>query len=478
MSKLSRHLDEYLAFDATAQATALRRGEMSAVEATRLQLEAIDRLDPSLNAYVTVTADRAMSDAVAADGRLRSSDADSSPAPFLGVGVSFKDVVDVAGIATTHSCKLLRENIAESDSPVVESILTAGFSVLGKTNVPEFCTSMTDSELNGICRNPWDLDRTPGGSSGGAAAAVSAGLCAVAHGTDGAGSIRVPAAFCGVVGFKGTRGLLTAGPERGTAYYGCSEDGVLTRSVRDAAALLDEMSGGRWGPTRDRSHLAALDDQPRPLRIAVCTEAPVGAVDPECASAATETAEVLESMGHHVVDAAPAWMTMLAVADAPLTVPGMAALVAADQVDALEPRNRPVHQRLASMTVVEHADWVERARGATRDFARFWDDVDILVTPSCGVVAPPIDFAPWDQTPDEHRATFGSFPNFAIAFNLSGQPAVSLPLAQHSSGLPIGVQLAGRHLSEATLLQVAAQLEIALPWHHRRPSVSARPGLL
>ncbi len=163
--------------------------------------------------------------------------------PFLGVPISIKDVIDAAGLPTTHSSKVLADHMATADDPLVERLRHAGFVVLGKSNVPEFCTSMTSSELNGICRNPWDTDRTPGGSSGGAAAGLAAALCAVAHGTDGAGSVRVPASFCGLVGVKPTRGLVGFGPERGNAYYQTSVDGILSHSVRDAAGLLDVYVG-------------------------------------------------------------------------------------------------------------------------------------------------------------------------------------------------------------------------------------------
>lgn len=461
-----------LSLDATAQAAEIRAGTVSATELTLAYLEAIERVDDSLRSYVAVTAEEALAGARDADTRLHGHETDHPLPPFLGTTASFKDVVDVAGVATTQSCKLLVDHVPEADAPIVERFRAGGFVVLGKTNVPEFCTTMTDSELNGTCRNPWDLERTPGGSSGGAAAALSAGLCALAHGTDGAGSVRVPASYCGLVGMKATRGLLSPGPEAGNAYYGTSEDGVLTRSVRDLAGMLDVMTAGAWSPASDRSHLDALTSDPGRLRVAVCVEPPMGTADPECAAAASETGALLESLGHAVVEATPEWATILAVADGPGGVPGMAGDVALDDIDHLEPRNRPLLQRLTALTVIDHAAWVDRARVATREFCRFWGDIDILVTPTCGITAPSVSYATWDQTPEEHLTTFMSFPNFAQPFNLSGQPAVSLPLATHSSGLPIGVQLVARHLEEPTLVALAAQLETARPWSHRRPAMA------
>src|SRR3954451_15904091 len=233
-------VDQAMLFeDATAQATALRDGRVSSVELTSAYLDRIDEIDDVLRSYVTVDREGALAQARAADDRRAAGD----HAPFLGVTLSIKDVEDVAGLPTTHSCRALVDHLAAADSPIVRRFRDAGFVIAGKTNVPEFCTTMTSSDLNGICRNPWDLDRTPGGSSGGAAAALAAGLCAASHGTDGAGSVRGPAAFCGLVGIKPSRGAIDFGTEEGPAYFGTTVNGVLTRSVRDAAALLDVMTG-------------------------------------------------------------------------------------------------------------------------------------------------------------------------------------------------------------------------------------------
>lgn len=245
------------------------------------------------------------------DGRRRSGGG-ADFRPFEGVTLSIKDVEDVAGLPTTHSCEALAGNVAANDGPVVRRLRDGGFAVLGKTNVPEFCSDMTVSKLNGRCRNPWDLSRTPGGSSGGAAAAVAAGLCAVAHGTDGAGSVRVPAAWCGLVGLKPSRGLVAFGPEEGPAYFGMSGPGVLSRSVRDAAACLDVLAPtGPWTPGRGRSFAEAAREDGDRLRIGVCTTPPMGVVEPDCAGAADDVAHLLEALGHHVEPATPAWDVIL-----------------------------------------------------------------------------------------------------------------------------------------------------------------------
>ena len=447
--------------DAVAQASAIRNGAVSATELLDEYLGRIDELDGLLRAYVTVDVEGARAAARQADAMIASQATDDLP-PFLGVCISVKDVVDVTGLPTTHSCKVLVDNVAQRDDRVVARFRDAGFIILGKTNVPEFCTSMTSSEINGVCRNPWDMERTPGGSSGGAAAALAAALCAVAHGTDGAGSVRVPASFCGLVGLKPTRGVGFE-VEEGNPYYGTSVDGTMTRSVRDAAAMLNVL--GVRGTD-------AAGSEPAQLRVAVSTTAPFGEVDRECAHAALQVGETLESLGHIVDARTPNWMTILVAAAGPMSVPGAAALVRHDQRDLLEPRNRPVLDALASLTVVEHARWVDLVRDAARDFMEFWADVDVLITPTSGILPPSVSWAPWDQTPEEHMATFSTFPNFAHPFNLSGQPALSVPVACSDGDLPIGVQLAGRRHDEATLLRIGAELESAMPWAGRRPALN------
>jgi amidase len=444
--------------DATGQAEAITSGEVSAVELVEAYLARIDELDDQVRAYVSVDGDRARDAARNVD----------RSATFAGVALSIKDVEDVVGLPTTHSCGLLADHVAESDGPVVRRFREGGFALLGKTNVPEFCTDMTTSRLNGIARNPFDLDRTPGGSSGGAAAALAAGMCAIAHGTDGAGSVRGPAAFCGLVGLKPSRGLVTFGPTEGPAYFGTTVPGILSRSVRDAAAALDVLApNGTWTPRRDRPFRDAVDGDPEPLRIAISTTAPMGVVEPGCVTATDDVGRLLESLGHDVDKATPPWDVILAASLGPMEVPGAAALVALDALGELEPRNRPLVEGLAQLTVLDHYRWVETVRAASANFLEFWRSYDVLVTPTMGMVAPPVEWAKWDDEPVAHMTRFMSFPSFAQPFNVSGQPAISLPLGWSSDGLPIGIQLAGRPLEESLLLRLGAQLEQAAPWMDR-----------
>ena len=457
-------MTELLWEDATAQVAAMRAGEVRAVELIEAYLGRIDALDGVVRAYVDVDPALALDAARAADRRRTDG---AATAPLDGVAVSVKDVEDVAGLRTTHSCELLADHRATADGPVAARLRSGGFVPIGKSNVPEFCSDMTTSKLNGTSRNPWDLDRTPGGSSGGAAAARAAGMCAVAHGTDGAGSVRVPASFCGLVGIKPTRDLVTFGPDEGNAFFGCAEPGLLTRTVRDLAAALDVLAPRRgWTPSRSRPFADEPGAPVTPVQVGVCTSFLLGEVDPACAAAADDAARLLESLGHHVVDASPRWEVLFG-AVGPLEVPSMAALVDVEQAELVEPRNRAGVRDLAGRTVLEHHRWVEAVRTASREFTALWEEIDVLVTPTCGVLPPAADWARWDDDPSAHMDRFAAFPNFAQPFNISGQPAVSLPLGQSPEGLPIGVQLAARKLEEGLLLRLGAQLEEAQPWAHR-----------
>jgi Asp-tRNA(Asn)/Glu-tRNA(Gln) amidotransferase A subunit family amidase len=215
----------------------------------------------------------------------------------------------------------------------------------------------------------------------------------------------------------------------------------------------------------------AWQEEPGSLRIAVSTTPPMGETEAACAEATTAVADVLASLGHQVESRTPDWNAILVAALGPMNVPGPAGAVGLDQLQLVEPRNRPLVERGATYTVVEHAQWVELCRAASLEFLRFWDDIDVLLTPTCGMLPPSVDWAPWNQSPEEHMTTFMTFPNFAQPFNLSGQPALSLPLAWSDDGLPIGMQLAGRRFEEATLLRLAGQLEQARPWADRRPAL-------
>jgi amidase len=459
-------MDEHIWLDATGQAEAIRAGEVSAVELLEAHFRRIGDLNGDLRALVSLDEAGALAQARTIDEQHRA-DPQSLPA-FAGVPLSIKDTDDVAGLPTTQSCELLSKNVAPVDGPVVRRLRTSGAAIVGKSHVPEFCSTLTNSRLFGICRNPWDLARTAGGSSGGAAAALAAGLCAISHGTDGAGSVRAPASWCGLVGVKPTRRLVTFGPEEDPVCYQSSVHGVLVRSVRDAAAMLDVLAPpGPWTPVRPGRYVDEAQIPPDQLRVAVSTRFPMGAVDPEVASAVRDAGRLVEALGHVVSEADPAWEVVLAAAGLPLSAPHISRYVSLDQIDRLEPRNQSALRREAEMTVLDFFRLAETARGASRRFVEFWEDVDVLLTPTVGIVAPPVDWARWDQDAAAHLQTFATLPNFAHPFNITGQPALSLPLGWSASGMPIGVQLVGRRLEEAVVLRLAAQIETASPWLER-----------
>lgn len=459
--------------DALGQAEAIRTGEVSAVELLQTYLTRIGTFNERLRAYAAVDEAGAMRAAAAVDAQRRH---DPALLPlFAGVPLSIKDTDDVAGLPTTQSCEVLAEHVATRDSPIVSLLRSSGAIIVGKSHIPEFCTTITNSRMYGSCRNPWDTERTAGGSSGGAASALAAGLCALSHGTDGAGSIRAPASWCGLVGVKPSRRLVSFGPDIDSPFYESSVHGVLVRSVRDAAAMLDVLAPpGPWTPSRTRSFTAEIQHAPQPLRVAVSTRYPVGVVEGEVVAAVEDAARLVESLGHRIHTADPAWGRVLAAAALPMSMPHIAKHVALEDVERLEPRNRPTLQYEASLNVLQYYRTVEAARVASREFLRFWDDIDVLLTPAVGMVAPSIDWAPWDQDTQAHRRSFSTLANFAHPFNITGQPALSLPLGWSKAGLPIGVQLAARHLGEATLLQLAAQIEAAAPWLERITAAGRR----
>lgn len=464
-------MSELIWRDALAQAGAIRSGEISAVELTGAYLDRIDRLDCTLRAFVAVDREGALKAAEEVDARQRRDP--GSLSPFSGIPMSIKDTDDVRGMPTTHSCAVLADHIAAEDDPIVTRFRSSGAIMLGKSNLPEFCSSITNSRLNGSCRNPWNLSRTAGGSSGGAGAALAAGLCAVSHGTDGGGSVRTPASWCGVVGIKPTRGLVTFGPELDHPSYGTSSHGVLTRSMRDMAAMLDVIAPeGTWTPWRPRSFAEEIGRPAERLRIGLCSSYPAGEIQTEVASAVEFAGRLAEALGHSVEWVQPAWETMLS-AMVPMAAPGIANRVDVADIDRLEPRNQAMLRYELELTVLDHYRMIERTRAARLEFLRLWSDIDVLITPVAGIVAPPAEWAWWDQTPEDHRRRFAEYANFAHPINLSGQPAISLPLVWSDAGLPIGVHLIGAPLAEATILRLGAQLEEAEPWLEKMASVSS-----
>jgi amidase len=459
-------VDELAFAPALELAARVRANEVAPHELAELYRARIERLDPQLNAFVT------LADEPQPDG-----DAESR---FYGVPLPVKDLTETAGMRTTYSCKAFAQNVPTVDASVVRRLREAGFTIIGKTNTPEFGTiGMTESELNGDCRNPWDTTRTPGGSSGGAAAAVAAGLAPLAHASDGGGSIRIPASCCGLFGIKPSRGRVSPAPFV-SGSLGLGTSGPLAHTVRDAAALLDVMSGNEPGdmyvaPQPERPFLDEADQAPGRLRVAVTTEPPIAVpVDPACAAAARDAGELLSELGHDVVDATPPWQSDEMIAHFIRIWQTGPATAGVDDLSLLEPINRMLAEDARSTPSPQYVASVMQLQQHTRRVLPFWAEVDVLVTPTLALKPVPIGWTWADADGDPYRA-FASqwlWTPFTAIVNVTGQPAASVPLHWSDDGLPIGVQLIGRPFGEATLIRLAAQLEEARPWAGRRPPVS------
>ena len=463
-------MSDDLAFaPALDQAARIRAGEVTPVELTELYLERIERLDPELSSFVTVDADGALASARApADG------------PFSGVPIPIKDLTATAGLRTTYSSKQFADHVPDFDTAVVRRIREAGFVIVGKTNTPEFGTiAMTESELNGDCRNPWDVSRTPGGSSGGAACAVAAGLAPIAHASDGGGSIRIPASCCNLFGLKPSRGRISPAPY-GSGSLGLGTSGPIARTVRDAAALLDVMAGYEPGdfyvaPAPERPFLAEAGADPGRLRIAVTTDPPVDVpVDPACRAAVAAAAVLLGELGHDVIEATPAWRTDDAIEQFTRIWQIGPAVSGVDDLSLLEPLNRMLAENARTTTSPEAATAVMRLQALTRQIVAFWSDIDVVVTPTLALPPVPIGWT-WDGADGDPAVAFSrqwQWTPFTAIVNATGQPAMSVPLRRSDDGLPIGVQMIGPPFGEAMLIRLAAQLEDAQPWADARPPLS------
>jgi amidase len=447
---------------ALEQARLIRDGEVSSVELVQHYLERIERLDPDVNAYVTVCADEAL--AAAHSPR---------PGPFSGVPLPIKDLTETAGIRTTFSCRAFANHVPERDIEVVRRLRSAGFVLIGKTNTPEFgTTAVTESDLNGVCRNPWDPSRTSGGSSGGAAAAVAAGMAPIAHGSDGGGSIRIPASCCGLFGLKPSRGRVSPAPY-GDA-YGFSAPGPLARTVADAAAFLDAIAGPEPGdpyaaPRPERPFAEEVGEPAGRLRIAVALEPqhPVP-VDPVCATAARDAAALLEELGHEVEAVTPPQTaeTLELFAVVWQTIP---TLYPVDDMSLLEPTNRAFAERAQTTSSVDYLKAYARLQLHGRMLAAFCAQYDAVLTPTLARPPVPVGWVREPADPWEQYARAADFTPFTPSVNVAGLPAASVPFARTDDGLPIGIHLIGRAAEESLLLRLASQLEQARPWAEERP---------
>ncbi|HWB21843.1 MAG TPA: amidase [Gaiellaceae bacterium] len=449
--------------DAVALAAAIRSGEVSPAELRDAAFRRLEAVEPELNAFVTQWHDEPL---------------DSLPdGPFTGVPIAIKDLTDTRGIRTTYSCGAFAENVPARDAAVVRRIREAGFVIVGKTNTPEFgSTAVTESALNGVCRNPWNLERTPGGSSGGAAAHVAAGVLPLAHGSDGGGSIRIPASCCGLFGLKPSRGRVSGAPH-GDGGLSLGQNGPLSRTVRDAAAFLDVIAGYEAGdavrlPPPARPFADEVGAAPGRLRIAFTVEPPLPyPVESPCASATVAAAELLSELGHDVYEATPSWADddlldrfgyLWRVGPPLYGVPA----------EHLEPLNRALAEAAQATTALEYVHAVLSLQAYARRVMAFWDDADVMLTPTLAKLPVPIGWVSESDDPWDHYRRAAEFTPFTAVANLTGQPAASVPFAT-ADGLPVGIQLLGRAGDEATLLRLAAQIEEARPWIDQTPPLFA-----
>jgi amidase len=449
-------------------ASLLRARNVSPVELIEATFTRIEKVNPAVNAFAWLRHDAAMDDARAAEKRFAAGDARA----LEGVPFTVKDLAAVADGPTNHGSRAFEGHHAGVDAGVVARLRAAGGILIGTTTASEFGNRpTTESALFGATRNPWALDRTSGGSSGGAAVSAALGIAPLNQASDGGGSIRVPAACCGVYGLKPARARITLGPLLGEDWGGLDVTGPITRTVGDAALFLDETAGPAvgdpyWAAPPATSFLSAVDDR-RPLTIAVAFERDGAKVDPECIAKVVETAALLRSLGHTVTEAAPDLLPLEQPYLAVSTV-GIGVLDLSDkQLELLEPRTRVIFDAAREMTAVEYVRALNDMHAKARAVAAFFQEHDALLTPTLSRPAPPIG----EIGKDIHGA-WNDYRNWLCwtwPFNVTGQPAASVPAGFSSDGLPIGVQVVGRAADEQTVLSISGELERARPWLDHRP---------
>jgi amidase len=490
---------EYGHYDALGLAELVASGDVSAAELINEAIARIEAVNPRLNAVITRM-----------DNQARSAAAVPQSGPLRGVPFLMKDLSQaVAGVPFSQGSLFLKDYVPTEDSELTRRLKAAGLILIGKTNTPEFGLSpVTEPLAFGPTLNPWDSDRTPGGSSGGSAAAVAARIVPMAHGSDGGGSIRIPASCCGLFGLKPTRGRNPLGPDNVDVWLGASVDHVVTRSVRDSAAMLDATAGPEPGavyvaPERRRSYLEEVGVPPGRLRIAVSTVPWLGTtVAGDCVEAVARAAKLLGDLGHVVEEASPTvdrerLLEAFVVMAAAETRRDILALAA--KIDR-KPERRSFETETWLLYLLgrrfpadEYVAALRTLRSVGVEMARFFANFDVLLTPT--LAAPPLPIGALrakgrDAVLEELLASAGSgrlvkgalgfdrsvqaifdFIPFTPLFNLSGQPAMSVPLEWTTTGLPIGLQFVGRFGDEATLFRLAAQLEQARPWAQRVPPI-------
>lgn len=479
---------DILEADATDLVEHVHGNELHPLDVIDAAITACERLNPTLNAAFSTRFERAREEARAAGHR---------PGALAGIPTLFKDLgTPEAGEPQYLGNRVLKalDARADADCHVVRKLKDAGAVSIGRTTVPELasgnCPAACENEAFGDTRNPWNVAHTPMGSSGGSAAAVAAGIVPVAHGNDGGGSIRVPASANGVVGLKPSRGRVSWGPILAESWAGLATQGMLTRTVRDTALTLDAIAGFMPGdpygcPSPAGPFREAVSADPGQLRIGLCDVNEAGPLHPDCRDAVRAVADTLASLGHRVEPAWPApffsermvnlCLTIVAVGIAQTVGLLETALGRAFAEEDLERGTWLEADRGRSVSGPEFLDAVTRFNRFAREISAWWEGengFDLLLSPT--LAAPPPELGVLVRRPDDRVALWRNALAYTLQFNITGQPAISLPLGMSAEGLPIGVQLAARYAGEATLLRVASQLEEAMPWRDRHPAVWVR----
>jgi len=473
---------DFETLDATAQAELVRSGQVSPFELVEAAILRAEALNPSLNAIVSPLYDEAR----------RAARAPLPEGPFRGVPFLVKDLAAACNRAPhTEGSRLLETHVADRDSDLVVRFRRAGLVVIGMTHASEFGILPTsETRLFGRTRNPWDTTRSTGGSSGGSAAAVATGIVPMAHANDMGGSIRIPASCCGLFGLKPTRARTPLGPDFGDIASGLVHQHAVTRTVRDSAALLDAIAGPEPGdpyvaPSIGRSYRDEVDRKPGRLRIAWSSKAPNGAyVHDDCIDALIDAARLCDELGHELVEAVPdfggdsstaAFVTVYS-AYAASTIDHFARVTGRrPQRELFEPQTWALAELGRSNSSADYLTAVTALQRTSRAVARFFADYDVLLTPT--LAEPPPVLGTFDSPEDAALLGFfgaGAFAPFSFIANITGQPAMSVPLHFSVDGLPIGVQFVGRFGDEATLFRLAGQLERARPWASRRPPLGRK----
>ena len=473
-------MSELLFKPATELAALIHTGQVSSAELVGAALERIEALQPSINAFSHIDAERALAtaEAIGAD----------DPRPFAGVPIAVKDTTAVAQMPYTMGSDIFGDFVPGHDAFLVRRLRDAGFVIVGKTSMPEFgILPVSEPRRFGAVRNPWDTDRTPGGSSGGAAAAVASGMLPLAHGSDGGGSIRIPASCCGLVGLKPTRGRISRGPEQGDDFL--VQDGVLTRTVAETAELLDLLSGyemgdATWAPPPAEPFAAAAKRDPGRLRVGFTTKAAIDApLEPACEQAVRDAAGLLAALGHEVAEVAAPWgdgdllhvFTMVFGTPIALAIYFGGAVTGREpSAELVEPLSWTMWEGIRARTALDYLLARTQLTNVSRGIIALWESYDVILTP--GLAERPLRIGAIDACSDAPWEDFersGRFTPYTAIFNVTGQPAISVPLFHGDDGLPLSVQLAGRPADEGTLLSLTAQLEAARPWADRRPELAA-----